>query len=219
MTALILKLIIFAPGLIFAVTLHEVAHGWVAYRLGDPTAKLSGRLTINPIRHIDLFGSILLPAVLLLTHSRFLFGYAKPVPVNFSMLKNPKRDIILVSVAGCVVNFMLAIASSILFHIGIALFTPSVPMYGTIIEPVLLMLQYSILINLVLGIFNLIPIPPLDGGRILMAILPYEWSIKFSRIEPYGMVILIILMFSGILGRFVFPIINIMSSILIYLKI
>lgn len=189
--------------LLFAVTLHEVAHGFVAYRLGDPTAKMAGRLTLNPIKHLDIVGSFLLPLALYLSGSPFLFGYAKPVPVNFARFRRIKRDMILVASAGILANLALTILSGGIFRI---LIKSQSLWYGTILSPFLVdlvnMAAFSVLINSILGVFNLIPIPPLDGSRILATVLPASLKAPYARIERYGMIIIFFLLITHSLSRF-----------------
>jgi len=182
---------------IFA-SLHEYAHGWVAYKLGDPTAKYAGRLTLNPLAHIDPMMSIFLPLILLwITNGAFAFAAAKPVPVNFNNLRNPRRDMLWVGIAGPGSNFLSAFALSLLlkfFPLGL-------------LKP---LLEIGIFVNIILAVFNLIPIPPLDGSRVVMGLLPREYAYSYARLEPYGFFILIGLMFMGFL-RVVFPVIIIIS--------
>ena len=201
-------LAIWAIPVLFAITVHEVAHGWVAWKRGDPTAMLMGRLTLNPIKHIDPFGTILLPAILLLLHSPFLFGYAKPVPVNFDGLKDPKRDMVLVAIAGPAANLLMAFFWTLVLWLGGHL--PGALAY--LDEPMQLMGKAGILINVILIIFNLIPIPPLDGGRVAVGLLPPSASIALSRIEPYGFIILIVLLFTGVLWSVLGPLFLMMSN-------
>jgi Zn-dependent protease len=180
---------------ILAITLHEAAHGYVARIFGDTTAWALGRVTLNPFKHIDPFGTILLPGLLLLARSPFLFGYAKPVPVNFSRLRNPKRDMVWVAVAGPVTNILLAIASALLLHL--ARFVPE-PGLDWIARN----LMNSIVINVVLAVFNMIPIPPLDGGRVAVGLLPIPLSRPLAQVEPYGLLIIIGIVFIlPLLGR------------------
>ncbi len=173
---------------VFAITLHEAAHGFVAYRLGDDTAWRAGRVTANPLRHIDPVGTILLPALLILMRSPFLFGYAKPVPVNFWRLNNPKRDMIWVAIAGPATNIGLAVISGLLGHV-----LPFLP--GGVDSWVAGNLENSIAINVVLALFNMIPLPPLDGGRVAVGLLPRPLAAPLARSERYGMLILIFLLF------------------------
>ena len=201
-------LAIWAIPVLFAITVHEVAHGWVAWKRGDPTAMLMGRLTLNPIKHIDPFGTILLPGILLLLHSPFLFGYAKPVPVNFDGLKDPKRDMVLVAIAGPAANLLMAFFWTLVLWLGGHL--PGALAY--LDEPMQLMGKAGIMINVILIIFNLIPIPPLDGGRVAVGLLPSSASIALSRIEPYGFIILIVLLFTGVLWSVLGPLFLMMSN-------
>lgn len=173
---------------ILAITLHEAAHGWAASRLGDPTARLMGRVTLNPFVHIDPFGTLLLPALLLIMQAPFLFGYARPVPVNFSRLNSPRRDMALVALAGPASNVLLATIAALLFHaVG---FVPAAAS-----EWVSENLRNLFLLNLVLAVFNMLPIPPLDGGRILVAILPDALAWRVARLERAGLFIVIGILF------------------------
>ncbi len=170
--------------LLVAITFHEAAHGFVAYRLGDNTAFELGRVSFNPLRHIDPFGTLILPSILLLSHSPFLFGYAKPVPVNFRALRNPRFGMVLVALAGPTTNIALALLAALAFH-GLT-FAPADAM-----EWLFDNLKNALVINVVLAVFNMLPIPPLDGGRVAVGLLPRALAVPLSRLEPYGMLILI----------------------------
>jgi Zn-dependent protease len=179
----LLTALIVAPGIILAITLHEASHGYVAWKLGDDTAYMLGRVTFNPLRHIDPLGTIILPALLVFT-TGYMFGYAKPVPVNYRKLRDPKRDMVLVAAAGPASNILIALASGI----GLRL----IPDTATITTSVLAeIFMYSIFFNVIIGIFNMIPLPPLDGGRVAVGLLPYPLSWHLARLERYGMVILL----------------------------
>lgn len=170
---------------IFAVTFHEAAHGFVAYRFGDDTAYRAGRMTLNPLAHVDPFGTVLLPALLFVS-SGFLFGYAKPVPVNFGRLHHPRRDTVLVALAGPAMNILLAIISSLLFY-GVNWIPSGAAQWAAA------NLVHSIQLNAVLCVFNMLPFPPLDGGRVAVGILPRFLAVPLARVEPYGMLILLAL--------------------------
>ena len=172
---------------LLAITMHEAAHGWAAWKLGDDTAKLQGRVTFNPLSHIDMFGTIILPG-LLITLGGVLFGWAKPVPVNFARLGHPRRDMVLVAVAGPAINIGLAIASAIALHL-----IQFLPEDGR--EWVLRNLINSVNINLLLAVFNMIPLPPLDGGRVAVGMLPYRFAVQLAKLERFGLFILIGLIF------------------------
>ncbi len=204
MASLVQKISIYLIPTLFAIILHEVSHGWVADRLGDSTARYSGRITLNPAAHIDLFGTIILPLVFLLTPGRFIFGYAKPVPINPYNLRNPRRDIIWISLAGILTNLALAALSAMLFRIMALSVSGS---WGLIVTPLLMMLRVSVMINIILAVFNAIPIPPLDGSRVLAHLLPPEQSAIFTKLEPYGFIIILFLFFTGMIN-FIRPIIQ-----------
>lgn len=210
---LVQKISVYALPVLLAITFHEAAHGYVAFRKGDPTAHMLGRVTLNPLAHVDPVGTVLLPLVLLVLNTGFLFGWAKPVPVNFRLLNDQKRDPIYVAAAGVVTNLMLASVSGILFRL-IAMADPWVirnasfgaepdTLLRQILVPVAMMLVVSVRINVLLAIFNLVPIPPLDGGRIAVGLLPPGPSQALASVERYGMPLLILLMMSGILWRFI----------------
>ncbi|CAC9618438.1 FIG004556: membrane metalloprotease [uncultured Gammaproteobacteria bacterium] len=191
-------LLIYVIPLIFAITIHEVAHGWVANQRGDSTAKMLGRLTLNPVKHIDPVGTLLVPAVLFFTGSPFLFGWAKPVPINFNALKSPKKDMIAVALAGPISNFIMALFW--LFILSLTLNTSNQLLFE--------MAKFGIAINLVLGVFNLLPLPPLDGSRVVTALLPNYLAYQYNKLEHYGLYILLGLLFLGVFEYVVLPIVN-----------
>lgn len=179
--------IMLVPGL-FAITCHEVSHGYIAWRYGDPTARMLGRLTLNPLKHIDIIGTLMIVFIGI--------GWAKPVPVVYENLKNPKRDMIWVAAAGPITNILLAVSSAALLRGIIYLANPATGSLMTpFVEPVVMMLAFSVYINLLLAIFNMIPLPPLDGGRVMTGLLPVRQARALAKIEPYGMVIIIVLVF------------------------
>lgn len=195
---------------LFAVTLHEAAHGYAAKRLGDTTAQMLGRLSINPLRHIDPIGTVLVPVTLLLLHTGFLFGWAKPVPVNFNNLNHPRRDMALVAAAGPGANLLMALAWAVVMKLGLWLAASG----SSFAVPLALMGQAGIAINLILMILNLLPIPPLDGGRVLSGLVPPTWADRLDRVEPYGLIILVVLLVSGALGWVLGPIYGWFSALI-----
>jgi len=203
---IIQKIAIYALPVIFAITVHEAAHGYVAKYFGDMTAFNAGRITLNPLKHIDPFGTVVLPALTIMLGG-ILFGWAKPVPVDFGRLRNPKKDMLWVAAAGPASNFVMAVFW--VLTLKYAAFAPD-----TVAYPVSLMAEAGIKINLVLMVLNLLPLPPLDGGRIAVSLLPHHLARSFARIEPYGFVILIVLLFTGVLGHILQPLINIVGALL-----
>ncbi|MBU0467651.1 MAG: site-2 protease family protein [Candidatus Omnitrophica bacterium] len=191
--------------LFFSIILHECAHGWVANKLGDPTAKLAGRLTLNPLKHVDMVGTVIIPGILLtlrmLGHDTFVFGWAKPVPVMFSRLKNPKRDMIWVGLSGPAINIAIAVLLSRIFIVGLP-------------NAMEALIEIAIYMNILLAVFNLIPIPPLDGSRILMGLLPDKIAMKYASVERYGILIVFGLLYLGAFKIIVLPIILVVGKIL-----
>lgn len=201
------QIAIWALPLLVAVVFHELAHGWVANRLGDPTAARLGRLTLNPLAHIDLFGSIFIPLALILSHSPFVFGYAKPVPVNFNNLRHPKRDMVWVALAGPMMNLLLALGFVIAWKalIPLAAGPQGEARSGvtSFLALMVLMAQNGILINIALAVFNLFPLPPLDGGRVAVGLLPQPLSSMLAGVERFGMMILMVLLYTHSVDRII----------------
>ncbi len=189
------------PLFLISVVLHEVSHGWVAYYLGDSTAKNAGRLTLNPLAHIDYLGTLLLPFLLVMLHSPIVFGWAKPVPVNFLNLYHPKRDMIWVGMVGPLTNITIAFVLSLLLRLGLP-------------EALASWLTLGILINLILAVFNLIPIPPLDGSRVLTGLLPPKQAVILLKLEPFGFLILLPLLWLGIVNKVLWPMVQFLAALM-----
>jgi Zn-dependent protease len=214
---IIRQIAITAVPILIAIILHEVAHGYVAYKLGDPTAKMLGRLTLNPIAHIDMFGTVLMPLLLFIfTNGQFVFGYAKPVPINPYNFKNPKRDMAISAAGGPATNILLAILSVLVLKYTVipASAFVSDDVVTKVIKPLIMMLTASVTINVILASFNLIPIPPLDGGRVLMGLLPQGQANALGKLEPFGMIIVLILVVTGIAGYIIMPLIRLFLGLI-----
>jgi Zn-dependent protease len=200
--SLIQKLAVLALPVIFAVTLHEAAHGWMADRLGDRTARMMGRVTLNPLKHIDLIGTVLVPLGMFAL-TGFMFGWAKPVPIDPRNLKQPRRDMALVAAAGPGANLLMAL----LWGLGILLGQHLLQATPWVAVPLIYMGAAGVLINVILMVLNLLPIPPLDGSRVVASLLPYNAARSYAKIEPYGLFIVLALLVTGLLGRIVFPLV------------
>ncbi len=206
MNDIIQTITVYAIPVIFAITLHEAAHGYVAKHFGDATAFVQGRVTLNPLKHIDPIGTIVIPIVLaILTAGKFVFGYAKPVPVSFGNLRNPRRHMIWVALAGPVANLIQALLWSI-FGVVIVLLAVQEPFFYAVVNA-------GVLVNLVMFALNLFPVPPLDGGRVLAGILPMRLAVPYSRIEPYGFFIVLALVATGLLNAWMLPIMGAMQAL------
>ena len=199
--SLIQKILLWIIPLVLAITVHEVAHGWVANKLGDPTAKQMGRLTLNPLKHIDLFGTIIMPGILLMLGG-IVFGYAKPVPIGWRNLRNPRRDMALVAIAGPLTNALMAIGWALVAKLAIWQYDAGHIEIGA---PLYFMSSVGIMLNLVLLVLNLIPIPPLDGSRVVASFLTGTWARNYARIERFGFLILFALLILGVLGHVLNP--------------
>ena len=191
---LIQRIIVWALPVIFAITVHETAHGWVAKKYGDNTANMLGRLTLNPLKHIDPIGTVILPGLLLLTGTGFIFGWAKPVPVDARNFKNPRHDMAIVALAGPISNLLMALGWALVARLGVLINFEFVTM------PMIYWGIAGISINLVLALINLIPIPPLDGSRVVSGILPHRWAWQYNKLERYGFLILLLMLYTGTLN-------------------
>lgn len=207
------QIVIWALPVLLAITLHEVAHGWVALSFGDPTAKAMGRLSLNPLAHVDLVGTVLVPLVMLLLPGGFIFGWAKPVPVNFARLRSPRRDMALVALAGPGANLAMALGWALVWRLGLGI-AGDFPAVGL---PMYYMGLAGIFINVLLAVLNLLPIPPLDGSRVLAGILPPRQSDLLMRMEPFGLIILLGLLVTGVLGHVLLPAMRVVQSAIFFL--
>ncbi len=197
------ELVVSLPAIMMAVILHEYAHGWMAYKMGDPTAKEYGRLTLNPLPHIDPIGTLVLPGLLMLVGSPILFGWAKPVPINPFRFKDLKSGTFFVSIAGIGMNLLLAVVFAILYRLIVGGYLDFLG--EAILLPLAVFSAKAVLINLVLALFNAVPIPPLDGSRALMSFFSLKYWELFYRFETYGFIVLTVLLFTGVLGKLIFP--------------
>jgi Zn-dependent protease len=215
----ILNASLYAVPLLLGVVSHEVAHGWVAEKFGDPTARMMGRITFNPLVHIDFVGTVIVPLLLIISKAPFLFGWAKPVPVNFGNLRGGRKSMAWVAMAGPMTNFLVAAASAIVYHAVFAGFKggwlPAGTIMASVAEPIFLMAGISVQFNLVLMVINLLPIPPLDGGRILMGLLPTELAFHLERLERFGILIVLLLIATGVWGYIVSPVLAVFMRLLL----
>ncbi len=216
MDSIIQGIAIYALPVIFAITMHEAAHGYVAKHFGDNTAGAAGRISLNPVRHVDMIGTIAVPLTLFILSkvtigAGLLFGWAKPVPVNFNNLRQPKRDMLWVALAGPAANFFMALCWAMVMKLGLLMQDSSFAV------PMILMGKAGVNINIILMVLNLLPLPPLDGGRMMVSLLPGRLGYYFAKIEPYGFMILLVLLFSGILGAVILPMITTINLMLVWL--
>lgn len=210
MNEILLTLSLLVVPVLLAVTLHEVAHGWVAYRLGDPTAKLAGRLTLNPLKHLDPVGTL---AFVITQWMGWPVGWAKPVPINPANLRRPRQDMVWVAAAGPAANVLLAVGFALLYHLAGRLLVGVAP--KAIVVPLLLIAQTGVYVNVGLTIFNILPVPPLDGGNIALGLLPRDLAIRYDQLRPYGFILLLILIFTGAVAKVVFPVIHVLAALLL----
>ncbi|MDH5613070.1 MAG: site-2 protease family protein [Gammaproteobacteria bacterium] len=206
---IIYDIAVWAIPVLFAITLHEAAHGWMANKLGDPTARALGRISLNPIRHIDPIGTVVLPLALMML-SGFIIGWAKPVPVDMRYFKQPLLDMAVVALAGPASNFLMACGWGLLGAIGQAMYSPGSELAIYIVE----VGDAGITINLILMVLNLLPIPPLDGGRIVAGVMSPQLAVPFMKIEPYGMFVVIFLLVTGILGKILWPMVQFFAALI-----
>lgn len=212
METILEKIAVWAIPILFAITVHEAAHGWVASKLGDKTALLMGRVTLNPIPHIDLVGTVIVPIICLIL-SPFIFGWAKPVSIDYRNLHSPKRDMAFVAIAGPLSNLIMALFWGAIMKLGFYLISHDILNNNLL----LLMGEAGVIINLVLGLLNLIPIPPLDGSRVISSVLPYKIRIFYNKIEPLGFLLLLILIVSGVLGYILMPLFSFCFNLILSL--